>query len=414
MDAPKYKWQTAHPVASPRSRRPPSFRYRLSRLYDMLNQRHTAAAIVAALCAASSPIVLADVNAGFNVRSAADVAVSHASHSWEWGTTAQALLELDNNDLSVFGDEPFPNGQIPHADPNIRALAYVKPHIRRDGQTLTEDKAVGDPASMGVSALLLGTSDSVYNAAADRQADYILHKAPKFSNGAISQRADVKELWADNMAMSFPFLAYYAVYKNDRNAMKEVVRQCGLYRDILKIDKFLNWRHIIGPQSQDEGLWSTGNGWAGYGMVRVLYTLQKWSGSRTLLDEQGKLKTWIKEILDGAMLSGREDLGLLRNYLNDAGWFGEVSGTALLSAVAYRMAVNDPAMFPQKYIDWADQNRRALGHQQGGDGVVVPAVNPLAWKDRNKYYGGSPEGQAFMVNLYTAYRDCVNKGICHN
>lgn len=167
--------------------------------------KHTKLALVAALCAAGSPAVLADVNAGFNVRTAADVAVSHASHSWEWGTTAQALLELDNNDLSVFGDDPFPNGQIPRADPSIRALAYVKPHIRRNAQTLTEDKAVGDPASMGVSALLLGTSDGVYNGAADRQADYILHKAPKFSNGAISQRADVKELWADNMAMSFPF-----------------------------------------------------------------------------------------------------------------------------------------------------------------------------------------------------------------
>lgn len=209
-------------------------------------------------------------------------------------------------------------------------------------------------------------------------------------------------------------MAYYAVYKNDRNAMKEVVRQCGLYRDVLKTSQFLNWRHIIGPQSQDEGLWSTGNGWAAYGMVRVLHTLQKWSGSRTLADEQGRLKAWIKEILDGALLSGREDLGLLRNYLNDGSWFGEVSGTALLSAVAYRMAVNDPAMFPQKYVDWADQNRRALGRQQGGDGVVVPAVNPLAWKDRSKYYGGSPEGQAFMVNLYTAYRDCVSKGVCHN
>jgi hypothetical protein len=52
------------------------------------------------------------------------------------------------------------------------------------------------------------------------------------------------------------------------------------------------------------------------------------------------LKGWIQEILDGAMLSGF-DGGLLRNYLNDNSWFGEVSGTALLTAVAYRMAVND-------------------------------------------------------------------------
>lgn len=210
-------------------------------------------------------------------------------------------------------------------------------------------------------------------------------------------------------------MAYYAVYKNDRNALKEVVRQCGLYRDILKIDQFLNWRHIIGANSQDEGLWSTGNGWAGYGMVRVLYTIQRWSGAGgSMQAEQNQLKNWIKEILDGAMLSGRDETGFLRNYLNDGSWFGEASGTALLSAVAYRMAVFDPAMFPQKYIDWADKGRKSMGPQQGQDGVVVPTVNPLAWKDRNKFYGGSPEGQAFLVNLYTAYRDCVNKNVCHN
>lgn len=206
-------------------------------------------------------------------------------------------------------------------------------------------------------------------------------------------------------------MAYQAVAKNDRNLMAETVRQCGLQRDVLKIDKFLNWRHIIGPQSQDEGLWSTGNGWAGYGMVRVLHTLQKWSGSSNMNTEIKQLKSWIKEILDGALLSGFDN-GLLHNYLNDDGWFGEISGTALLSAVAYRMAVNDPSMFPQKYITWADTNRKALGKQQGSDGVVVPAVNPLNWHDRNKYYNGSPEGQAFMVFLYTAFRDCVSKGLC--
>lgn len=167
--------------------------------------KNTKAVLVAALCAGTA---LADVNAGFNVNTAADVMVSHAKHSWEWGTAAQALLELDNNDLSVFGDNPFPNGKIPWADPAGRSLAYAKPNIKRDAQTLCgspNDNAAGDPASLGVSAVLLGTSDGVYNGAADRQADYLLHQAPKYWNGAISHRPDVAELWADNMAMSFPF-----------------------------------------------------------------------------------------------------------------------------------------------------------------------------------------------------------------
>ncbi len=64
--------------------------------------------------------------------------------------------------------------------------------------------------------------------------------------------------------------------------MAQTVAQFGLQRDVLKTSQFLNWQHIIGPQSQDTGLWSTGNGWAAYGMVRVLHTLQKWSGSASI------------------------------------------------------------------------------------------------------------------------------------
>ena len=112
-------------------------------------------------------------------------------------------------------------------------------------------------------------------------------------------------------------MAYYAVQQNNASLMAATVTQCGLYRDVLKTSEYDNWQHIIGPQSQDTGLWSTGNGWACYGMVRVLHTLQKWSGSSSMTSEASQLKGWIKEILDGAMLSGFDN-GLLHNYLNDA------------------------------------------------------------------------------------------------
>ncbi|RFU73864.1 hypothetical protein TARUN_8379 [Trichoderma arundinaceum] len=351
-----------------------------------------------------------DVDAGFDAYAAAQVMIDKSSHSWEWGTTAEALLELYNPELSVFGSNPFPNGKVPQANPSTSALAYAKQFINRNSQTLVDDSAVGDPASLGVSAILLGQSDSVYIGAANRQANFLTNVAPRWSNGAISHRPDVAELWADNMAMSFPFLAYLAVQQNNTSLMSFTVQQCGLQRAVLK-GRDLNWQHIIGPQSQDTGLWSTSNGWAGYGMVRVLYTLQKWSGSASMTSQATQLKGWIKEILDGAMLSGF-DGGLLHNYLNDDGWFGEVSGTAVLSAVAYRMAVNDPNMFPQRYITWADTNRKSLAKKQISNGLFSPAVNPYNWHDRNKFTTGSPEGQAFAVYLYTAYRDCVNAKIC--
>ncbi|KAK0634131.1 hypothetical protein B0T14DRAFT_534086 [Immersiella caudata] len=365
------------------------------------------------LSTASLVVAAPHVNAGFDAFEAAQVMINLASKSWEWGTAAQALLELYNPELSVFGANPFPNGNVPTADPAATfALRYAKQFISAMGQILVPDDAVGDPASLGVSAVMIGKTESAYQQAAARQADFLLNIAPKYSNGAISHRTEVAELWADNMAMSFPFLAYLAVETNDPNLMTTTFNQCRLQRDVLKVSWFLNWRHIIGPSgARDEGLWSTGNGWAGYGLVRVLHTMQKWPRSAGMTSEITQLKTWIKEILDGALLSGFDD-GLLRNYLNDDGWFGEVAGTALLSAVAYRMAVNDPAMFPQRYITWADTNRQAIARHQRSDGIFSPAVNPYNWHDRNKYTTGSPEAQAFAIHLYTAYRDCVLANVC--
>ncbi len=162
-----------------------------------------ATALVAAFF--SSTAVASDVNAGYNAYSAAQAMINLASHSWEWGTAAEALLELYNNELSVFGPNPFPNGRIPAANSGIIALSYAKQYINTNGQVFVGDSAVGDPASLGVSAILLGQSDSTYIDASNRQADYILNHAPKWSNGAISHRPDVAELWSDNLAMSFPF-----------------------------------------------------------------------------------------------------------------------------------------------------------------------------------------------------------------
>lgn len=133
---------------------------------------------------------------GFNVSAVLEYAVSLPSHSWEYGTATQALLELFDAPHSVFGASPFP---VPRLNPNSTpSLAYAKekivigvpPNGLSDG-----DGAVGDPASLGVSAVLLGKTDAAYAAAAKAQAEYVLAGAPRWHNGAISHRADHPEIW---------------------------------------------------------------------------------------------------------------------------------------------------------------------------------------------------------------------------
>ncbi|KAG6887258.1 hypothetical protein C0992_013133 [Termitomyces sp. T32_za158] len=121
--------------------------------------------------------------------------------------------------------------------------------------------------------------------------------------------------------MAPPFLAYYAAVSNER--LHEAVKQCGHYRQVLQSNTTMSyqgaWEHIIGPKSQDTGIWVTANGWAAAGMTRVLATVMKipvaqnatWR-SEAIYD----LTRWIMEILEGAVASYL-DGGLVRNYIND-------------------------------------------------------------------------------------------------
>jgi hypothetical protein len=77
-----------------------------------------------------------------------------------------------------------------------------------------------------------------------------------------------------------------------------------------------------------------------------------------------------------------------------------------------RLTKSTAGMFPQKYITWADTNRQNIASHQGGDGIFRPTVNPYGWTDTSEYTQGSPEGQAFTVYMYTAFRDCVAAGLC--
>ncbi|KAJ7780081.1 hypothetical protein DFH07DRAFT_1025882 [Mycena maculata] len=247
---------------------------------------------------------------GFDISAVTANAQSLPTHSWEWGTAAEALLKMNSPLLSVFGSNPFPVLAIP-------------------------------PTKM----------------------DFLLNSAPRWSNGTIPQREDVPELWGDFMYMAPPFIAYFAADSNNASLLEIAYLQCGLYREVLLFNSNAStpsptgtsptnglWQHIFGPQSMESGLWSTGNGWAAAGMARVLAT--SWQANAT------------------ADLTGGDGHG-----------FGEISGSSLLAAVAYRMVVLAPTAFP------------AATGEPPITNTAIPAVNPLG-----------PEGNNFVVLMYAAWR----------
>ena len=133
---------------------------------------------------------------GFDIERVAAVAEALPSHSWEYGTACEALLELYDPSYSVFGDRPFPVPTLSAGDSVSLDYASTKFQIGNGSNTLIDGAgAVGDPASLGVSAYMLGLTNATLAAAAEAELDYVLTGAPRFWNGAISQRFNYPELW---------------------------------------------------------------------------------------------------------------------------------------------------------------------------------------------------------------------------
>jgi hypothetical protein len=138
---------------------------------------------------------------GFDIRSVATAAKDLPSQSWETGTASEALLELYNPSISVFGHSPFPIPFVNTSD--IPALVYAKQWLDINTNVSAPQGlsggsgATGDPESIGVSAILIAKGDRNQTVAdaLDKEVNYIMNIAPRFWNGAISQRADVAELW---------------------------------------------------------------------------------------------------------------------------------------------------------------------------------------------------------------------------
>lgn len=133
---------------------------------------------------------------GFDIAAVASLAKSLPSHSWEFGTASETLLELYDPQHAVFGSGPFPVPTISPSSSISLSYAQEKIVIGSGANGLSNgDGAVGDPASLGVSAVLLGMTEKKYLSAAKEEVEYILGEAPRWWNGAISHRVQYAELW---------------------------------------------------------------------------------------------------------------------------------------------------------------------------------------------------------------------------
>ncbi|KAF5369773.1 hypothetical protein D9758_001319 [Tetrapyrgos nigripes] len=338
--------------------------------------------------------------------------VQTATHSWELGTAAEALLELDWPALSVFSPSAFPppyqlNDTL-NANDVLRIAENVVAAKPADSLALVPDGSAGDPASIGVAVLLANwtkpdPTNFTYSTAVGDQLNYLLNVAPRTASGAISHRTDEAQLWADFVYMTPPFIAYFGALQggDSESALLQIAyEQCSLYRDGLRDENGL-WRHVAEGSWQDNTHWATGNAWAAAGMLRVLATLNYTSQAQNFVAQRANLTSWIQEIITATWQHQSEN-GTLLNVIDDPTSFADSASTALLAYVTYRMALHtgDYTLIPN-----ADKALQLVESSIDSQGLLRNTVNPYTFNTASTPDVPSPEGQAFVLLLHSAWRD---------
>jgi hypothetical protein len=199
------------------------------------------------------------------VRPSSHIAATAADRllrSWELGTRAQTLLELDAPAFSAVNASaavppalplsPAANASLEAVLEIARAAVAALPAgaaANASGQPLVDgDGAAGDPASIGIAVLLAnwtGLPGADYAGAADAQVRYLLNSVPRTPDGAISHRVSEAQLWcvllarsrargtdwrcdmrrSDSVYMVPPFLAYYGVTTGNKSMVQEAYNQ---------------------------------------------------------------------------------------------------------------------------------------------------------------------------------------------
>ncbi|KAL1410843.1 hypothetical protein Q8F55_001786 [Vanrija albida] len=279
------------------------------------------------------------------------------------------------------------------------------------GSPLLPDGAAGDPASLGIAVMLANMStnnavvnNSAYGDAATSELDYQLYHVPRAPNGAISHRTNEVALWADNVYMVPPFLAYYGALYNNKTLLDAAYNQIATYRAVLRNESLNLWQHIaLGKEAHDPGYWATGNAWAVAGMARVIATIQRSSFANEMKQEVSDLSVWAEEIFKAseALITPN---GLVRNYINNASSFEDSTASALFAAAGLRFST---LKVTNAYVNFSLTLLSSVSHNVNSSGYVTKVTDPLKFTIEGSE---SPEAQSFVILAYAAYKDWDKMG----
>ncbi|KAI7936357.1 hypothetical protein MJO29_015660 [Puccinia striiformis f. sp. tritici] len=362
-----------------------------------------------------------------------------ANHSWEWGAQAEVIFERRYPEYSVFSNtRKLPLSPVDGPlQPPLDVIKFLEPILAKRARgtlpIVDGDGASGDPASLGVSVLVAaatGTGNkkksAYFQKLADNQLEWLLHHVPTH-RGAISHRNKLMQYWSDFLYMAPPFLAYYGAATSNATLLEIAYNQAKQYRTILQDGKIKVWEHIVQGNFEDRSFWTTGNGWAAAGMMRMYATFQNLRDPKLRkLTEPWRedMAKWVIEIVKGSYAYQYKDSHLLPNYLantNVSHKYAECSGTAIIAAAAYRLVSLRPGSEKSLPMEAINAARVAIFTKYANKktGAVAPVVDPLNWNSAKPFNGAkpqvgfvSPEGQAFTILLFEAWKAYIGTLNC--
>jgi unsaturated rhamnogalacturonyl hydrolase len=281
--------------------------------------------------------------AGDWIPKAAAAALAMQRRDWEQGILAQAFLEAGDRQRVILLTKAAIVQRVP--DGRLGVVIEGSP----------TDPAMGGEAYWRAGEM---TGDAGIQEAARGLLDWILHRAPRASDGTLYHTFKRPEMWSDGFNGAPPFLAATGCYD-------EALRQIDGFRERLwSPDKKL-LSHIWDDgarQFKRKEFWGVGNGWAAAGLARVVRALPAERG-----EDRRRLAAFARDIIDGCLAHQRPD-GLFHDVVDRPDTFVETNLAQMLSFAIYTGVLG--GWLPKRYLAAADRMRAAARAKMDASGYV--------------------------------------------
>ncbi len=307
------------------------------------------------------------------IKLAAAAGLSMQRRDWEQGVLAQAFLEAGDDETVI-----------------LLAKAAIVQRVA-DGRLGVVDQGSPTDPAMGGEAYWHAaeiTGDAQIKEAVLGMLEWILHKAPRASDGTLYHIFEGPQIWSDGYFSAPCFLAAMGHYD-------EALLQIDGYRKRLWDPERKLLSHIFDESGKAENrkeYWGGGNGWAAAGLARVIRLLPK---SRE--EDRQRLSAFAADLIDGCLAYQRTD-GLFHDMINRPNTFLETNLAQMLSFAIYSGLFG--GWLPQRYRAAADRMRSAARAQMDRFGYVQHVCGAPNF-DRS---GTSTEAQAFAIMMEAAGR----------